>query len=108
MSQNSLSCKIFSHITLINPFIYSNADRELNKVDCSELLFKTNREIKSLNYKLMRVITSDDYHTVLQPFRQNDIEVIEQTHILCKVNVKGQLAPARFLISFKNDPNNNA
>ena len=51
----------------------------------------------------MRVITSDDYHTVLYPYRMNDIEVIEQTHILCKVNVKGQLSPARFTIIFKSD-----
>jgi len=42
------------------------------------LLFKTNREIKSLNYKLMRVVTTDDnYHTLLAPNRMNDIEVIE-------------------------------
>jgi len=41
------------------------------------LLFKTNREIKSLNYKLMRVITSDDYHTVIHPYRPNELEIIE-------------------------------
>ena len=46
-------------------------------VDCSQLLFQTNREIKSLNYKLMRVITSEDYHTVLHNGKVNEIEVIE-------------------------------
>jgi hypothetical protein len=70
--------------------------------DCAELLFKTNREIKSLNYKLMRVITSDDnYHTVLHPHRTNEIEVIEQTPIVCKVNVKGMLSPVKFSVTFK-------
>lgn len=67
-------------------------------MDASELLHKTNREIKSLNYKLMRVITSDDYHTIINPYRNNDIEVIEQTYIFCKVNVRGNLSPARFTI----------
>jgi hypothetical protein len=47
-------------------------------LNCAELLFKTNREIKSLNYKLMRVVTTDEnFHTVLYPNRLNDIEVIE-------------------------------
>ncbi|CDW87752.1 UNKNOWN [Stylonychia lemnae] len=64
---------------------------------------QTNREIKSLNYKLMRVITTDDYHTILQPFRPNEIEVIEQTSILCKINVRGNMSPARFFITFKNE-----
>ena len=46
--------------------------------NCADLLFKTNREIKSLNYKLMRVVTTDDnFHTLLTPNRMNDIEVIE-------------------------------
>ena len=51
------------------------------KVDAQDLLFKTNREIKSLNYKLMRVITSDDYHTVIFPYRPNELEIIEQVRI---------------------------
>ncbi len=70
--------------------------------NCADLLFKTNREIKSLNYKLMRVVTTDDnYHTLLAPNRMNDIEVIEQTPIVCKVPVKGMLSPLKFVIAFK-------
>lgn len=68
-------------------------------LNCAELLFKTNREIKSLNYKLMRVVTTDEnFHTVLYPNRINDIEVIEQTPIVCKVPVKGMLSPVKFVI----------
>lgn len=51
----------------------------------------------------MRVITSDDFHTILQVDRLNEIEVIEQTNILCKVGVKGSLGPIRFQISFKTE-----
>eukprot|EP00347_Sterkiella_histriomuscorum_P006128 403353959 len=81
-------------------------DQKTLTMDASELLHKTNREIKSLNYKLMRVITSDDhYHTILNPYRNNEIEVIEQTYILCKVNVKGQMTPARFNVQFKHEMN---
>ena len=75
--------------------------------NCADLLFKTNREIKSLNYKLMRVVTTDDnFHTLLTPNRMNDIEVIEQTPIICKVPVKGMLSPVKFVITFKtSNPN---
>lgn len=70
--------------------------------NCADLLFKTNREIKSLNYKLMRVVTTDDnFHTLLTPDRMNDIEVIEQTPIICKVPVKGMLSPLKLAITFK-------
>jgi hypothetical protein len=59
-------------------FIYRNKLRLNLNQDCAELLFKTNREIKSLNYKLMRVVTTDDnYHTLIQPNRNNEIEIIE-------------------------------
>jgi hypothetical protein len=65
--------------------------------DCAELLFKTNREIKSLNYKLMRVVTNDEnYHTLLHPGRINEVEVIEQTPIVCKVFVRGMVSPLKF------------
>ena len=49
------------------------------KADCQDLLYKTNREIKSLNYKLNRIINSEDCHTVLHPNRMNEIEILEQT-----------------------------
>ena len=67
--------------------------------NCAELLFKANREIKSLNYRLMRVITTDENcHTLLLPGRVNDLEVIEQTAIVCKVPVKGMPSPLKFAV----------
>jgi hypothetical protein len=77
--------------------------------DCAELLFKTNREIKSLNYKLMRVITTDEnFHTILHPGRINDVEIIEQTAIVCKVPVKGMTSPLKFSIAFKTSSSGSA
>jgi hypothetical protein len=56
----------------------TKAEREGLKTNCADLLFKTNREIKSLNYKLMRVVATDEnFHTMLYPNRVNDVEVIE-------------------------------
>jgi hypothetical protein len=50
----------------------------------------------------MRVITTDEnYHTVLHAGRINDIEVIEETPIVCKVGVKGMQSPVKFIIAFK-------
>lgn len=52
----------------------------------------------------MRVITSENaYHTSLQPYKQTEVEVIEQTLILCKVAVKGYSAPVRFAVSFRGE-----
>jgi len=86
----------------------TQADREGLKTNCADLLFKTNREIKSLNYKLMRVVATDEnFHTVLYPGRVNDVEVIEQTPIVCKVPVKGMLSPVKFVITFKTSSGDN-
>ena len=57
----------------------------------------------------MRVVTTDEnYHTLLHPNRINDIEVIEQTPIVCKVPVKGMLSPLKLSIIFKTSSNNGA
>jgi len=45
----------------------------------------------------MRVVTKDEnYHTVLHPGRVNEVEVIEQTSIVCKVLVNGMASPLKF------------
>lgn len=69
---NSLKSNIFKNFNLL----YSINN---NSIDCSQLLHQTNREIKSLNYKLMRVISAEECHTIIVPGKQNEIEVIEQT-----------------------------
>eukprot|EP00347_Sterkiella_histriomuscorum_P017647 403348540 len=82
---------------------YSKHQDNLNQ-DCQTLLTQANRDIKSLNYKLLRIIsTNNDSHINIFPMRQNHIEIIEATHIYCKINVKGYQLPARFSVMFKQD-----
>jgi len=70
-------------------------DPNLNK-DCSSLLTQANREIKSLNYKLLRIISNDDSHMIVHPLRNNNVEIIQDTQMFCKVNVRGFILPAKF------------
>jgi hypothetical protein len=60
-----------------------------NKGDASKLLHQVNREIKTLNYKLSKVITTENYHTLLYASRQNEVECLEATPILCKIECQG-------------------
>jgi len=56
----------------------------------------------------MRVVATDEnFHTVLYPNRVNDVEVIEQTPIVCKVPVKGMLSPLKFVVTFKTSGTDN-
>jgi len=66
------------------------------------MLQSTNRELKSLNYRLNRVITSKASHIELAQYRANEIEVLASTPILCKVSTKSQSAPLRVEIVFKS------
>lgn len=43
------------------------------------MLIAANREIKSLNYKLLRIVSANDYHINLLPYRNNKVEIIENT-----------------------------
>lgn len=60
------------------------------------MLYQVNREIKTLNYKLSKVITTNDYHTLLLPDRQNEIECLEGALIVCKLECAGREIPIRF------------
>ncbi len=77
------------------------------QVDVSELLHKANREIKSLNYKLLRVVANEDFHVNLYPNKFNDMELIENTPVVYKLLLKGMASPAKFTVSFKEDNQKN-
>lgn len=63
------------------------------------MLVAANREIKSLNYKLLRIVSANDYHNNLFPYRNNKVEIIENTQIYCKIHVKNYLMPVK--VSFQ-------
>lgn len=65
------------------------------------MLTQANRDIKSLNYKLLRIVSNNDQHINVIPLRNNSIEIIENTHIYCKASIKGYMLPARFSFTFK-------
>jgi len=49
----------------------------------------------------MRVINTQEVHTVLLPGRANEVECLENTPILYKVEVKGLNAPCKFSLVLK-------
>lgn len=58
----------------------------LDKVDCKNILIKTNREIKCLNYELMSIVPSkhDEAVNVIFPRRPFDIEVLQESYMTFK------------------------
>jgi len=62
--------------------------RKYDKVNCTELLQKANREIKCLKYKIQKVIPNGESHLCIVPNRAFDIEIIAETfmsfQVICK------------------------
>ena len=67
------------------------------------MIENTTKEIRSLNYKLKRIITTDDSHILIQPFKNVEVDVYEDTYMYCKIPIKGCEPPAKFCISLKNE-----
>ena len=55
------------------------------KVDCTDLLYKVERTIKSMNYKLHTTVADDNFHYLLQEGNTLMIECVEGAHIYCKI-----------------------
>lgn len=70
-------------------------------MNAKELILKTNREIKNLNQRLLRIVPTESIHTNIIPNKPYDLEIIEGASLLCKVEAKGLLSPARFKISLR-------
>ena len=68
------------------------------------LLERIDKNIKLLQYKLSRVVTSfKDYHIVLSPLAPVNIDLIEQTPIYCKVSLEHKPPPLKIYINFKKE-----
>ncbi len=76
---------------------------DYNNVDASEMIQSTTKEIRSLNYRLKRIITTDDSHIILHPLRGTEVDVYEETYMYCKIPIKGCEPPAKFQISLKRN-----
>eukprot|EP00347_Sterkiella_histriomuscorum_P015694 403356050 len=81
----------------------NNFPKNLDKIDCKQLIFQTNREIKTLNYKLLRIIATENIHQNINIGRPTEIEVIEEQPAYLKLNPKGYRSPAIFTINFRGE-----
>lgn len=80
--------------------------KELEVVDCADMLKTANVQIKVMNQLLDRLIPSDDSHTVINEGRNYSIEVIPQNLMTFRVPSKNANSPAKFIITF-NDATQN-
>jgi hypothetical protein len=66
----------------------------LEKIDCSELISKTSRELKSTLLDLSLLM---DWNTsqqrLLEPNKINDIEVKEDQKIQCRIKMSNEISP---------------
>ena len=75
-------------------------EEKMLKMNCQDILLKTERQIKSIHYKLNTVISNGDSHILLAPKVPFKIDVIEQTFIYMKLEAMNQMVPAKFHIDY--------
>lgn len=76
--------------------------KELEEVDCADMLKTANVQIKVMNQLLDRLIPSDDSHTVINENKNYGIEVIPQNLMTFRVPSKNLHSPAKFTITFND------
>ena len=79
--------------------------KELEEVDCADMLKTANVQIKVMNQLLDRLIPSDDSHTVINEGKNYSIEVIPQNLMTFRVPSKNAHSPAKFTITFNDSGN---
>lgn len=104
IDQNS---KIEAQITKLSGR-HDDRYRHMSKIDCTQMLRNTDKELKGIKYKLSTVISSGEYHNSIDPRYDNkQIEIIKETPIYCKIPCKNEYAPGKITIwydsDFKND-----
>lgn len=67
--------------------IESNAERH-DEASCQELLQKANQEIKTLNYRLNRIVGTEGTHKVLHVGMATELEAVQDVLIFCKVSLQ--------------------
>jgi hypothetical protein len=56
--------------------------------------------MKQMSYQLKRLVSSSDKHIELKEDMPEDIDVLETTHLLIKVNTLNKLSPARVTVTY--------
>ncbi|CDW87083.1 UNKNOWN [Stylonychia lemnae] len=76
--------------------------KNIENINCKELIQKANRDIKNLNYQIQRIVaTEENNHTVVQNKRSQDLEIIEQSLMYFKVPSKGFSSPVKIYVEIK-------
>ena len=75
-------------------------ERAMMEQNCSDMLRKTNKEIKNTSYKLSSVVSDGEYHLKVFPNYPEELEIIEDTAMYCKIQCNDLLSPAK--ITFHN------
>jgi hypothetical protein len=73
-------------------------------VNCQELLVKANLDIKTLNYRLSRIVSSGNVHTQIGYGQHKEIDVIAGQLIYCRVAILGLSEQLIFTINKKPEP----
>ena len=60
----------------------------LQKLDCKNMLLVANREIKTMQYALTCIVQSGESINILRPDRAAEVEVIPETYMTFKLNVR--------------------
>lgn len=79
--------------------------KELEEINCADMLKTANVQIKVMNQLLDRLIPSDDSHTVITEGKNYSIEVIPQNLMSFRVPCKNANSPAKFRITFDDTAN---
>ena len=78
--------------------------KDINKIDCTQMLKNTDKELKGIKYKLSTVISSGEYHTNIEANYENKwVEAIKETPIYCKIPCKNEFAPAKITFTYGPD-----
>ena len=80
--------------------------KELEEIDCAEMLKSAGVKIKVMNQLLDRLIPSDDSHTVIVENKTYGIEVIPGNLMTFRVPVKNAYPPMRFTITYNDSDKN--
>lgn len=76
--------------------------RKILAQDCGEMLKNANREIKNISYKLSTIISNGDYYVKVMAKYPEELEVIEESCMYCKIEAKSLPAPAKFSITYRS------
>ena len=77
-------------------------DQKILMQDCREMLRSANKELKNISYQLSTVISDGEYHVKVMPKNPEELEIIEETSVYCKIEWKGMYAPAKFSITYRS------